>query len=56
MLEIQAHTDLQAPWTRIGISVDTTGYLRIETIILGDDERVLNGSIDATTSLATPQM
>ena len=49
-LEVKIQTKLEAYWTWVRIAVDTTAYLRVDTLILGNDEWVLYGEEDASAA------
>jgi hypothetical protein len=42
MLEVKIESQLEAHWTWVRISVDTRGNFRVDTFVLGDDERILS--------------
>lgn len=50
ILEVKIQTKLEAYWTWVRITVDTTAYLWVDTLVLGNDEWVLYGKEDASTA------
>ena len=49
-LEVKIQTKLEAYWTWLRITVDTTAYLWVDTLVLGNDEWVLYGEEDASAA------
>ncbi len=50
ILEVKIQTKLEAYWTWVRITVDTTAYLWVDTLVLGNDEWVLYGEEDASAA------
>jgi hypothetical protein len=49
-LDVKIQTKLEAYWTWVRITVDTTAYLWVDTLVLGNDEWILDCEEDASTA------
>jgi hypothetical protein len=49
-LEVKIQTKLEAYWTWVRIAIDTVAYLWVDTLILGNDEWILNSEVDTSTA------
>jgi hypothetical protein len=56
LLEVQVQTKLEATWTWVWVLINTIGNFRIKSLILGDNERVLNGEVNTTVKMVLQQV
>ena len=50
ILEVKIQTKLEAYWTWVRIAIDTVAYLWVDTLILGNDEWILNSEVDTSAA------